>query len=99
MLSTWCIADNDYITGPYDVSFTAGQQSATLILPTVDDSTTELSEYFMVAITSTDQPSVVEIGSPSTSLISIEDNDPGKCIAVIFTYKYTQLGIDVCKYT
>ena len=81
------------------MSFTAGQMYATLMVPTLDDNTTELSEYFKVLITSADQPSVVEIGSPNTSLISIQDNDPGKCIAVIFAYKYTQLGIDVCEYT
>ena len=51
---------------------------AILMVPTLDDNTTELSEYFMVVINSTDQQTVVEIGSPNTSLISIEDNDPGK---------------------
>ena len=49
---------------------------ATLMVPTLDDNTTELSEYFKVVITSTD-PDAVEIGSPNTSCITIEDNDPG----------------------
>ena len=71
-------AGYDYERGPYTVSFTAGQMYATLMVSTLDDNTTELSEYFMVVIDSTDQPTVVEIGPPNTSLISIEDNDPGK---------------------
>ena len=50
---------------------------ATLMVPTLDDNTTELSEYFKVVITSTDQPSVVEIGSPNMTIVTIEDNDPG----------------------
>ena len=71
-------AGYDYEGGPYTVSFSAGQMYATLMVPTLDDNTTELSEYFKVVINSTDQQTVVEIGSPNTSLISIEDNDPGK---------------------
>ena len=59
------------------MSFSAGQMNATLMVPTFDDNTTELSEYFKVVITSTDQPSVVEIGSPNMTIVTIEDNDPG----------------------
>ena len=67
----------DYETGPYTVSFTAGELYATLIVSTIDDNTTELSEYFSATITSTDQPSAAEIGSPNMTFITIEDNDPG----------------------
>ena len=70
-------AGDDYETGPYTVSFSAGQMYATLMVSTVDDNTTELSEYFRVVITSTSQPSVVRIGSPNVSFITVEDNDPG----------------------
>ena len=47
------------------------------MVSTVEDMVTELSEYFKVVITSTDQPDRVEIGSPNTSFITIEDNDLG----------------------
>ena len=70
----------DYETGPYTVTFTAGQQYAALIVSPMDDNTTELSEYFRAMITSTDQPSAVEIGSPNMTFITIEDNDPGSFI-------------------
>ena len=70
-------AGYDYTPSPYTVTFTAGQMYATLMVSTTDDNTTELSEYFRVAITSTDQPSVVEIASPNMAFITIEDNDPG----------------------
>ena len=59
------------------MSFTAGQMYATLMVPTLDDNTTELSEYFKVVINSTDQPSVVEIGSPNMTCITIADDEPG----------------------
>ena len=59
------------------MTFSAGQMSANLTLSTMDDSTTELTEYFKVMIISTDQPSAVMIVSPSTAFIAIEDNDPG----------------------
>ena len=73
------IAGNDYTPGPYTVSFEAGQQNATLMVPTLDDNTTELSEYFKLVINSTDQPSVVDIVSPTSTCITIEDDDPGMC--------------------
>ena len=73
-------AGYDYEPGYYTVSFTAGQLYATLMVPTLDDSTTELSEYFRVVINSTDQPSVVEIGSPNMTIVTIEDNDPGSIL-------------------
>ena len=57
--------------------FSAGQQSAIMMVSTTDDDTVELSEYFTVVITSVDRPDVVEIGSPDTSVITIEDNEPG----------------------
>ena len=59
------------------MNFIAGQLYATLMVPTLDDSTTELPEYFLVVITSTDQPSLVEIGSPNTTFITIADDEPG----------------------
>ena len=70
-------AGYDYTPGPYTVDFTAGQMYATLMVSTIDDSTTELSEMFVLVIDSTDQPSVVEIGTPNKTVITIEDNDPG----------------------
>ena len=53
------------------------------MVSTMDDSTTELSEYFSVAINSTDQPGVVEIVSPNKTFITIEDNEPGNTIVII----------------
>ena len=70
-------AGDDYETGPYTVSFSAGQQNATLMVSSVEDNTTELSEYFKVVINSTDQPDLVEIGSPNMAFITVEDNEPG----------------------
>ena len=78
-------AGSDYTPGPYTVTFTAGQTSATSTVSTFDDVTTELSEYFMVTINSTDQSNVVNIGLPNTAFITIEDNDPGMCVAYSVT--------------
>ena len=70
-------AGDDYVTGPYNVSFSPFQLYATVMVSTVNDNITEVSEYFKVVIISTDQPDIVEIGSPNTTLITVEDNDPG----------------------
>ena len=72
-------AGSDYATGPYTVTFSAYQLYATLMVSTMDDNTTELSEYFRVMIISTDQPGAVEIGPYDMALVTIEDNDPGVC--------------------
>ena len=72
-------AGSDYETGQYTLYFTAGQMNATLMVSTMDDGITELSEDFKVMIDSTDQPSVVEIGPSNVSFITITDNDPGMC--------------------
>ena len=77
-------AGYDYTPGPYTVDFTAGQLYATLMVSTMDDNTTELTEYFSVMITSTDKPGAVEIGSPNMAFITIEDNDPGTVHAYIY---------------
>ena len=58
------------------MSFSAGQESAMLMVSTIDDDAVELSESFEVMISSVDTPEV-EIGSPSTTVVTIEDNNPG----------------------
>ena len=73
-------APDDYGSGPYMVTFTGGQASAIVMVRTVDDSTLELTEYFKVTITSTDQPDKVQSGDPDTSHITILDNEPGEYI-------------------
>ena len=78
-------AGSDYEAGPYTVTFTAGEMSAIVMVSTMDNGITELSEYFKVMIMSTDQPSTAEIVSPSTAFITIEDNEPGECEPV-YTY-------------
>ena len=55
--------------------------SATLMVSAIDDDAAELSEYFIVMITSVGTPDVVEIGSPNASVITVVDND-GVCVCV-----------------
>ena len=83
LLSLPLTAGLDYTPGPYTVTFTNCEMYATLMVPTMDDDTTELSEYFKVAITSTDQPGLVVISSPNMTFITIEDNEPGNTFVSI----------------
>ena len=77
------------------MTFSAGEMSATLMVSTMDDNTTELSEFFRMMIISTDQPSAVEIGSSYMSSITIKDNDPGVCAQLkVFVHSC----IFVCEY-
>ena len=56
------------------------------MVSTIDDVAVELSEYFKVMISSVDTPEVVEIGTPNTSAITIEDNEQGNMTLVLLTY-------------
>ena len=49
----------------------------------MNDSTSGLTEYFKVMATSTTQEDLVEIGSPDTSHITIEDNEPVIAVSVM----------------
>ena len=74
-MSSCHAAPGDYVPGPYQVSFSAGQPSATLSIQTENDDIAEMSEYFKVMIVSTSEPDRVDIGDPDTSYVTIEDND------------------------
>ena len=65
------------MSGPYTVTFLAGEKTAILMVTTEDDSIAELTEIFKVMITSTSEPSIV-IADPDTSYVTILDND-GEC--------------------
>ena len=93
-------AGYDYTPGPYTVDFTAGQLNATLMVSTMDDNTTELSEDFKMLINSTDQPGAVEKTSPNKTMITIEDNDPGIYIilCLYFNSQPIQMNLSTGEY-
>ena len=92
-------AGYDYTPGPYTVTFTAGQLYATLMVSTMDDSTTELSEYFKVMIISTDQPGAVEIGPYDMALVTIEDNDPGIVVTFVCAVALSESSLHISSKT
>ena len=86
----------DIRPGPYTVTFAPGQQYAYLTVSPVDDDTAELIEYFTLMIISVDRPEVVAIGSPSTSVIAIADNDGALhllcyCCVCVCIYVYAHM--------
>ena len=70
-----CTAPGDYTSGGYSLSFSAGQTSAILSVPTLDDNIAELEEFFKVMITRSDTPDKVLIGDPGISFVTIQNND------------------------
>ena len=91
----WCLlvddvvcmytAPGDYMSGPYTVTFLAGERTAILMVTTEDDSIAELTEIFKVMITSTSEPSIV-VGDPDTSYVTILDNDGEYFIRIFEDY-------------
>ena len=85
-LSFRSTANVDYEAGTYIANFFPGQMYAIVMVPTLEDNTTELSEYFRVELYSSDRPEFVAFGSPNMTFITIEDNDPGSkscCVCAV----------------
>ena len=65
----------DYTSGPYTVTFPAGQTSATFDVPINDDNIYEVNEDFLLTIDETLLPTGVTRGSPGEATVTIVDND------------------------
>ena len=65
----------DYDSGPYSVTFTAGQTSATINIPINDDNILENTENFAVTIVMGELPTDVTRGDPGSATVNIIDND------------------------
>ena len=65
----------DYTSGPYNVTFPAGQTTATFNVPINDDDILEGSENFILTINPSSLPSDVSVGDPDQATVTIEDND------------------------
>ena len=65
----------DYDSGPYTVTFTAGDTSASVSVPINDDSILENVEKFMVTIMTGPLPDGVTRGNPGRTTVNILDND------------------------
>ena len=74
---------NDYISGPYNVTFDAQSTRASFDVVIIDDSILESDENFVIAINPTSLPSSVTVGNHSNVRITIMD-DEGKLISVIY---------------
>ena len=65
----------DYTSGPYTVTFPAGQTTATFDVPIIDDSILEGSEDFILTIDETSLPDGVTRGNPGEATVTIVDDD------------------------
>ena len=65
----------DYVSGPYPVSFPAGQITAVLSIPTINDSKLEGNENFVVSINIVSLPDRVFVTNPDESTVIIVDDD------------------------
>ena len=68
-------APSDYTTVSMDLTFNSGTTTQTMMIPIIGDNVVESTESFTVSLTSAD--SAVTL-SPSTTTVTIEDDDDGK---------------------
>ena len=65
----------DYTSGPYTVTFPAGQTTATFDVPINDDNILEGNENFILTIDGTSLPTGITRGSPGEATVTIVDDD------------------------
>ena len=61
----------DYTSGPYTVTFPAGQTNATFNIPINDDDVIEGAEKFMLTIDSSSLPTGLTVGDPGQVTVTI----------------------------
>ena len=71
----------DYTSGPYAVTFPAGQTTATFNVPITDDTILEGDENFMLIIDETSLPDDVTRGNPGEATVTIVGDD-GKATSI-----------------
>ena len=64
---------DDYDSGPYNITFTAGTANNSFTITISDDNAFEDNESFVVTITSL--PSIITVGSPHQTTVTIVDDD------------------------
>ena len=64
---------DDYNSGPYNITFSAGMTSSSLAIMINDDSVFEDDESFSLTIDSV--PSSITIGDPREATVTIVDNE------------------------
>ena len=65
----------DYDSGPYTVTFSAGQTSVPFDVPINNDNICEGNEVFDVTIDPSSTPSFVTVGSPDQATVTIVDDE------------------------
>ena len=65
----------DYKSGPYSVTFPAGQINATFNVSIMDDDISEGNEYFNLSIDLSSLPIEVNTSNPAEVLVTIVDDE------------------------
>ena len=65
----------DYTSGPYTITFPAGQTNATLNIPISDDEILEINENFMLTLNSSSVPRGITHDDAGEVTVTIVDDD------------------------
>jgi len=82
--------DVDYVSGPYTVTFLAGETSVQFDVVINDDNIVEASEEFSLAIQNKSLPATVTPTNPGQMIVTILDNDSELYIYTIVNYFINQ---------
>ena len=73
------IGNHDYGSGPFNITVSAGEVSASYNLSIIDNNIFEASESFALTINSSSLPSRISIQSGCVLMITIVDDDSKLC--------------------
>ena len=65
----------DYDSGPYTVTFSAGQTRAPFNISINDDDIFEMNENFVLTINESSLPSGIAVNTPNETIVTIVDDD------------------------
>ena len=91
----------DYVSGPYNATFSAGRTTALFNVAIITDTVLESNEEVILTIDPSLLPSNVIAGSSDHSTITIVDDEEGKChleCIMYSSYDTVLVKVDTCMY-
>lgn len=74
------VGKKDYTTGPYNVTFHAGDFLAEFNISISDDNIKQTNKTFILTVDPSSLPNYVSVGEPDNATVIVMDNDSKLCI-------------------
>ena len=83
----------DYDSGPYTVTFSAGETRALFNISINNDNIFEMNENFALTINGSSLPTGVTVSTPNETIVTIVDNEGKYLVKLISKFESIQLAV------